>query len=158
MGQRIITLNSSLLFNLDSDEISPEAEETLLAFCRIMRDSEVPIKIEGHTDNLPPVTQGIGDNWDISMRRAISVLDFFVERGELDVSNLSAFGYGGYKPIVANNSPANRARNNRVDLVLDFEATRAGSLRKFSDRETSFDFQGFEFVLPEKPGDEEEVY
>jgi chemotaxis protein MotB len=157
-GQRIISLSSGILFLPDSAELSDEARETLLAFARVMRGSSVPIAIEGHTDNLPPVTEGIGDNWDISVNRALSVLYLLAGEGELELERLSAYGYGGERPIVANNSPNNRAKNNRVDLVLDFDSTRAGSLKSLEGDDRSFDFQGFEFTLPEKPGEESEVY
>jgi hypothetical protein len=45
-----------------------------------------------------------------------------------------------------------------VELVLDFAAAQAGALRSLEGRETSFDFGGFEFVLPRRPGEEGEVY
>jgi hypothetical protein len=45
-----------------------------------------------------------------------------------------------------------------VELVLDFDAARDGSLRGLAEDNRSFDFQGFEFTLPERPGDEGEVY
>jgi chemotaxis protein MotB len=157
-GQRVVTLSSDLLFDRDSAEILDEAQDTLMAFCRIMRDSNVPIAIEGHTDNLPPATEGIGDNWDLSMERSLSVLEFFVSQGGLKSDRLVAYAYGSQKPIVANNSPANRAKNNRVDLVLDFEGNKGGALKGLVSGEKSFDFQGFEFRLPQQPGEEEEVY
>jgi chemotaxis protein MotB len=157
-GQRVISLSAGILFAPDSAEITPEAREILLAFCRIMAGSAIPIAIEGHTDNLPPSAAGVGDNWDLSLDRAIAVLELFAGEGETPLSRLSAFGYGGEKPIVANNSPANRAKNNRVDLVLDFEATRDGALRGLTPDDRSFDFQGFEFTLPARPGGEGEVY
>jgi chemotaxis protein MotB len=157
-GQRIITLSAGLLFPPGSSEITPGARETLLAFCRIMRDSAVPVTIEGHTDSLPPAAEGAGDNWDVSLDRALAVLSLFAEEGGIPMERLSAFGYGGAKPQVANNSPANRRRNNRVDLVLDFDPARAAGLRGLERRERSFDFQGFEFTLPDRPGDEGEVY
>jgi chemotaxis protein MotB len=157
-GQRVITLSSGLLFNRDSSDLSPEAKEKLLAFCRVMRGSEIPISIEGHTDNLSPTIEGLGDNWDLSMDRALSVLEFFISEGGLDMEKLSAYGYGGYKPIVSNNSPNNRAKNNRVDLVLDFDQTRNGALKGLADSQRSFEFEGFQFLLPEKPSGEDAVY
>jgi chemotaxis protein MotB len=157
-GQRIISLASAVLFPPDSSELTPEARELLLSFCRIIADSQVPVIIEGHTDNLPPQAEGAGDNWDLSMDRALAVLFLFTGEGSLPLERLSAFGYGGSRPQAANSSPANRRRNNRVDLVLDFEKTREGSLRDLSQEGRSYDFQGFEFSLPEQPGGEGEVY
>jgi chemotaxis protein MotB len=157
-GQRVITLSSGLLFDRDSSDLSQEAKDKLLAFCRVMRDSEIPISIEGHTDNLLPTTEGLGDNWDLSMDRALSVLEFFISEGGLDMGKLTAYGYGGQKPIVANNSPNNRSKNNRVDLVLDFDQTRNGALKGLMEQQHSFEFEGFQFLLPEKPGGEDAVY
>jgi chemotaxis protein MotB len=157
-GQRIITLSSGLLFLPDSSELTDEAREAVLAIARVVRGADIPIAIEGHTDNLPPTTEG-ADNWDISVDRALAVLYLMASEGGVPLERLSAFGYGGERPIVANNSPANRQKNNRVDLVLDFDATRAGSLRGLTPQDRSFDFQGFEFELPEKPHEGEgEVY
>jgi chemotaxis protein MotB len=156
-GQRIITLSADLLFAPGSWELGRESQEMLLAFCRIMRRVSIPVYIEGHTDNLPSTVEG-HDNWDISARRAVAVLEFFAGPGGLDLDSLSAYGYAGTKPIYANNTPARRARNNRVDLVLDYEATRAGAVRGLESDDRSFEFDGFEFLLPERPGDEGEVY
>jgi chemotaxis protein MotB len=157
-GQRIISLSSEILFNLDTTEIGERARETLLAFCRIMRDSGALIAIEGHTDDRPPATEGAGDNWDVSMGRALSVMRLFASEGGIDPKRLSVYAYAGEKPMVANNSPKNRARNNRVDLVLDYDPARAGSLRGLSSYERLFDYEGFEFSLPSEPGGEDEVY
>ena len=157
-GQRIISLSSGILFNLDSSELTDSAKETLMAFCRVMRDSRVPIAIEGHTDDQPPITEGVGDNWDVSIDRALAVMELFTGEGGLSPENLAVYGYAGGKPIVANNSPKNRARNNRVDLVLDFDSTRAGALRGLTNADRLFDYEGFEFDLPVEPGLEDEVY
>ncbi|MDR1109661.1 MAG: OmpA family protein [Deltaproteobacteria bacterium] len=157
-GQRIISLSADLLFSSGSAELGDRARETLMAFSRVMRNIDIPIYVEGHTDSLPSTLEG-EDNWDISVGRALAVMGFLVAEGGLNAGSLAAYGYAGYKPMVANNSPANRARNNRVDLVLDFERTRAGALRNLESLERSFDFEGFEFILPDLPGeDETEVY
>jgi chemotaxis protein MotB len=158
-GRRVISLSSGLLFLPDSHEIVPEAREILLSFARIMRDSQVPISVEGHTDSLPPTTEGVGGNWDVSMNRALAVLFLLTGEGGLPPDRLSAYGYAGERPAFANNTPRNRSRNNRVDLVLDFDSTREGSLRSLTKEQKSFDFQGFEFDLPDRPDEADgEVY
>jgi chemotaxis protein MotB len=156
-GQRIIILSAGLLFLGDSTELSPEAKETLSSFAKIMSDAQTPISVEGHTDNLPPQTEGVGDNWAISINRALATLQFLAEEG-ISLTLLSAYGYGGEKPMVANNSPANRAKNNRVELVLDLTAAKEGALRKLEGQDTLFEFGGFEFVLPRVPEATEEGF
>jgi chemotaxis protein MotB len=157
-GQRTVSLTAASLFEPGTAELSPGGRAALLAFCGVMRGSQVPIAIEGHTDSLPPSSEGVGDSWDVSVDRALSVLGLLAGEGGIPMGRLAAFGYGGTRPQVANTSPANRRRNNRVDLVLDFEASRAGRLEALSPGDRSFDFQGFGFDLPDKPGDEGEVY
>lgn len=146
-NQRIISLSAALMFNLDSSELNEEATGILADFARIVADSSAPIAIEGHTDNLPPQTEGVGDNWDISSRRALAVLAYLVETGGLAPERLSAFGYAGAKPLHSNMTPKGRARNNRVDLALDFSRARAKDLQDLAEKAETYNFRGFDFLL-----------
>ena len=146
-NRRIISLSTGLLFKPDEDALTEEMAETLTIFARIMADNSVPVAVEGHTDNLPPQTEGVGDNWDISARRALTVLDFLTETGGLDPARLSAFGYAGSKPLHSNATPQGRARNNRVDLVLDFSGINARELKDLAEKATTYNFRGFDFLL-----------
>ena len=146
-NQRIISLSTGLVFNLDETALNEEMADTLMIFAMIMADSSVPVAVEGHTDNLPPQTEDAGDNWDISARRALAVLDFLAESGGLDPARLSAFGYAGTKPLQSNATPQGRARNNRVDLVLDFSRVNARELKNLAEKAATYNFRGFDFLL-----------
>lgn len=150
-NQRIISLSAGLVFNHDEDAITEEMAETLTIFAKIMAGSNVPIAVEGHTDSAPPRTEGAGDNWDISTRRALTVLNFLAATGELDPARLSAFGYAGTKPQYANATPQGRARNNRVDLVLDFSRVNAQELKNLAEKAATYNFKGFDFLLRNDP-------
>ncbi len=149
-SKRIISLSAGLVFKRDSSEINEDMAQTLLAFARIVADSQVTIAVEGHTDSRPPQTGGGGDNWDVSGRRALAVLEFLTGPGELGAERLTAFGYAGTKPIHSNMTPEGRARNNRVDLVLDFSRVRARELENMREKASTFNFRGFDFLL--RPG------
>lgn len=153
-NRRVISLSAGLVFNLDSSEISQSMAETLTAFAKIIADGPVTVAVEGHTDNQPPQTEGAGDNWDVSSRRALAVLDFLIEPGGLDPKRLTAFGYAGTRPLHSNLTPEGRARNNRVDLVLDFSKARARDLENMAERARSFNYQGFDFLLRDASGAE----
>lgn len=146
-NQRIVSLSAGLLFHLDSDELNEETAAILSDFAQIVADSPVTIAVEGHTDNLPPQTEGVGDNWDVSARRALAVLDYLAGPGGLAPERLSAFSYAGAKPLHSNMTPEGRARNNRVDLVLDFSRARAKDLQNMAEKAESYNFRGFEFLL-----------
>jgi chemotaxis protein MotB len=146
--RRIISLESALLFPPDGVDLLSEMLPDLKAVAEILRESSYPITIEGHTDDQPPQSPILEDNWQVSALRAEAVLRFMIEEGGVDPKRLSAYGYAGYKPVVANTTPANRERNNRVDLVLDYTHTGDVKDRRRARRgERVFNFMGFEFKI-----------
>jgi len=152
-GKRVISLSAGLVFNLDSSVIRPEQEETLSALAEIIAASGAQVGIEGHTDNRPPQTAGVGDNWDISSRRALAVMDYLIQAGNINPEALTAYAYAGGKPLYSNATPQGRARNNRVDLVIDFSGQHPRSVDDGSDR--NYNFQGFDFLLKNNFGEEQ---
>ena len=76
------------------------------------------VRIERHTDDTP-VSRTDYSNWDLSVDRALSVLEFFAQERLLSLDRLSAAGYGAQRPIVPNDSNDHRAMNRRVDLYLE---------------------------------------
>ena len=75
------------------------------------------LRIEGHTDPVP-MAPGQRSNWDLSVDRAVAVMAFFHRGGLFPLDRMAAAGYGETRPVAANTSEENRARNRRVDFVL----------------------------------------
>ena len=84
----------------------------------VIRDMPYPIRVEGHTDNVPIHTRRYPSNWELSTARAVNVVKYFADAGQIDPQRLSAVGYGESKPLVANDSAQNRAKNRRVEIVV----------------------------------------
>ncbi|MEW5724262.1 MAG: flagellar motor protein MotB [Thermodesulfobacteriota bacterium] len=146
--RQIISLESAVLFPPDGVELLPETKPVLLEIARIVKDSEYPLIIEGHTDDQPPRTEKFRDNWEVSSLRAVAVLKLFLEEGGIAPERLSAYGYAGNKPAVANTTPRNRARNNRIDIILDFShQKKLARLEARRAEDKVFDFKGFIFRL-----------
>ncbi|MFH2050667.1 MAG: flagellar motor protein MotB [bacterium] len=76
------------------------------------------IRIEGHTDDRPIMTEKFPSNWELSAARATEVVRYFVNEYGFHPNRISALGYGEYRPIQPNNSIENRAQNRRVDIVI----------------------------------------
>ncbi len=145
---RTITLDDALLFEPDGVEILPEMKPVLLEIAAILKNSDYPVIIEGHTDDQKPQTEAFRDNWQVSGLRALNVLRFMVEDGGVDPARLSAYGYAGTRPRVANNSPRNRSINRRIDIVLDqTHRMQAYKMSEKHRRTRSFDYRGFNFRL-----------
>jgi len=145
--RRIISLEAPLLFSSGQVQIREDMKPILLQISQVLKDSDYPIIIEGHTDDQPPRTDEFRDNWQISILRAVNILRFFIEQGGLKPERLAAYGYAGNKPAVANNSPRNRARNNRVDLILDHSYQGKVNSEEQDRLDKVFDFKGFYFRL-----------
>jgi chemotaxis protein MotB len=77
-----------------------------------------PLRIEGHTDNIPIHTAQFATNWELSTARATAIARLLLERGPIDPANLSAAGYAEFHPVASNATAEGRSRNRRVDIIL----------------------------------------
>ena len=77
------------------------------------------VRIEGHTDNVAIRSGRFPSNWDLSIVRAVHVVKYFIDAGKIAPQRLSAVGYGESKPLYPNDSPANREKNRRVEIILE---------------------------------------
>ncbi len=76
-----------------------------------------PILVEGHTDDVPISTSQFASNWELSTARASAVVRWLIGRG-LPARRFSAAGYADLHPLASNATAAGRARNRRVEVVL----------------------------------------
>ncbi|WP_136524496.1 OmpA/MotB family protein [Geomonas ferrireducens] len=76
------------------------------------------VRVEGHTDNVPISSAAFPSNWELSTARATNVLRYLVKQEDFDPANISAAGYGEYRPVADNSDADGRAKNRRVDIVL----------------------------------------
>lgn len=110
-----ITLKEPVLFEVGSAEILPSSKEALSKIAAVLREVTNPVVIEGHTDNLP---MRKGSNWELSLARAVNIVDFFVNVEGLSSNRFMTIGYGEYKPIVPNDTDEHRARNRRIEINI----------------------------------------
>ncbi|MCL4165068.1 UNVERIFIED_CONTAM: hypothetical protein GTU68_011927, partial [Idotea baltica] len=102
-------------FQFDRAELTPEAHRTIVEVSEVIlpiRDRE--ISVEGHTDSIGTVTY----NKDLSRRRAEQVSSKLSSQG-VPRRQLRVVGFGEGAPIATNNSEAGRARNRRVEVIIE---------------------------------------
>ena len=114
----VVSLPERATFAPASTNMTPSALDLVARVARAVQPFNRPLRIEGHTDNVPISTREFRSNWELSTARAATVIRFLIERVEFDPRRLSAAGYGEFHPRVANDSPESRARNRRVDIVI----------------------------------------
>jgi len=120
INQRGITVSMSdqFMFESGSAELKPVAKRTLSMIASIVRDIAPAVAVEGHTDSNPLEGGIYRNNWGLSAARSASVVTWLEVDGKYPPDSLQIVGYGSAKPIVPNDTAANRSLNRRVDIVF----------------------------------------
>lgn len=114
----IVRVKGKVLFGSGDSDVNPgEGSTTLEAIVELAEAIPFPLSIEGHTDDRPIRTVRYPSNWELSTARATAVMRFLVDGG-IDPSRVGVAGYADMRPLVKNDSPANRARNRRVEFIF----------------------------------------
>lgn len=108
------------LFERGEAVLKPATKVILSIVAKAIRNMSNPIRIEGHTCNLPISTGEFPSNWELSTRRATNVLRYFIEAEKIPADRLSAAGYADTKPLQDHPlvSELHRQFNRRVDIVI----------------------------------------
>lgn len=113
-----VEINDSLLFAAGRAELAPAAEQAIRGVGGVFAETEFPVTIEGHTDNIPISTPLYPSNWELSAVRSTTVLRLMMQAG-VAPARLTAIGYGDQRPVADNSTPEGRARNRRVAIQLE---------------------------------------
>ncbi|MDY6862077.1 MAG: OmpA family protein [Thermodesulfobacteriota bacterium] len=116
----IIEFPDKILFDSGSVEINNTALPVLKKLGNFLAEYPCSALIEGHTDNIP-ISSGLKyrSNWELSVIRAVNVLKYILYHSNFPPGRISAVGYADIHPIVPNSTPGNRAKNRRVEIVID---------------------------------------
>ena len=108
-----------MLYKSGSYEISDAASATLGKIAKIIKDYPTyDVLIEGNTDNVPISKTNIRNNWDLSALRAASVAEALQKQHGVDPKRMTAGGRGEYNNITNNDTPQNRAKNRRTEIII----------------------------------------
>jgi len=78
------------------------------------------ITIEGHTDNVPMAfSERFRSNWDLSAARSAAVADYLLENSSVSEGRVTIVGLADTKPIRSNSTPQGRAKNRRIEVIID---------------------------------------
>ncbi len=114
-----ISLDNTVLFRSGSAAVTSEGRLVLQKIVsNVLKLISNPVRIEGHTDNDPIHTEKYPSNWELSTARAVNVLKYLAEKGDILPKRLSAVGYGESKPLVLNDTEDHKRLNRRVEIVI----------------------------------------
>jgi len=117
-GKIYVTLGNDMLFTPGSATLSAAGIDAINNLGNVLADNnDLKVVIEGHTDNRP-FKNGSMNNWDLSVKRATSVVEILAKNKNIDSKNLTAAGKGDTEPIADNNTIEGRAKNRRIEVVI----------------------------------------
>ncbi|KPK86163.1 MAG: hypothetical protein AMS27_05650 [Bacteroides sp. SM23_62_1] len=118
-GVVYISISDKMLFKSGSAEISPRAETILGKIAKVLNDHpELEILVEGHTDNVPISTSCMADNWDLSVKRATSVVRLLQTKHGITPDRMTAGGRSEYIPKSTNETSEGRQINRRTEIII----------------------------------------
>lgn len=118
-GVVYIDISDKLLFKSGSYDVTEQAKTVLGKVALVLKNQpDIEFMVEGHTDNIPFARGVLTDNWDLSVKRATSVVRILQNQYGLDPAKMAAAGRGEYKPITVNESAETRATNRRTRIVI----------------------------------------
>lgn len=112
-----VEIRTDILFASGDAHVAPKALPVLTRVATIMRGLANPLRVEGHTDNVPIRTAAYPSNWELSAARAASVVHLFMRLG-VEPQRMEISGFGEYRPRVENTTAAGRGQNRRVLIII----------------------------------------
>jgi chemotaxis protein MotB len=117
-GKMTVKLKDKILFPSGSATLSREGGAALDAVADVFKGMQGKnVIVAGYTDDVPVAGGRYKDNWELSAARATSVVRYLAAKG-VPPAMLGAAGFSQFRPIVANDSPANRSQNRRIEIAL----------------------------------------
>jgi chemotaxis protein MotB len=118
-GVVFIDISDKLLFKSGSYDITDRAKEVLGKVATVLKaQPDIEFMVEGHTDNVPFTRGVLIDNWDLSVKRATSVVRILQKQYGLDPAKMAAAGRAEYLPVADNGTPEGKAANRRTRIVI----------------------------------------
>lgn len=119
-GVVYIDISDKLLFKSGKYEVTEAAKTVLGKVATVLKaQPDIEFMVEGHTDNKPYNHPGqLKDNWDLSVKRATSVVRILQTQYGLDPAHITAAGRGEYVPVTDNSTEEGRAANRRTRIVI----------------------------------------
>ena len=115
----MINLSDKMLFTSGSAKISSKANSILEKIAQIVKSRpELEVMVEGYTDNVAINTDCVTDNWDLSVKRATSVVRVMQQTFNIDPNKLIAAGRGEFNALTSNSTAEGRTTNRRTRIIL----------------------------------------
>jgi chemotaxis protein MotB len=117
-GLTISLVSRHIVFRANEAALSPRGERVLDVLSPVIRSLPNQVDVDGHTNQIRVKPKYYATDWELSAARAVTVLRYLDEQGQVPAERLAAVAYGHEKPLLVPSDPQAAALNKRVDLVL----------------------------------------
>ena len=120
-GVVYVDISDKLLFKSGSFNITDKAKVVLGKVAKVLAaQPSIEFMVEGHTDSKQLISGGnlMEDNWDLSVKRATSVVRILQDTYGIEPKRMTAAGRSEYLPVAENDTPEHRAANRRTRIVI----------------------------------------
>jgi chemotaxis protein MotB len=117
-GVVVQMLADKTYFATDSATLGAIGDQVVDTIAGVLRTVPNNVEVQGYTNNLRVTGGPYSSNWELSAVRAVNVVRRLSTTDGITANRLSASGYGTTHPVVPNTTPANKAENRRVDVVV----------------------------------------
>lgn len=119
-GKVYLSLEEKLLFESGSWQVEQRGREAINKIAQVLeKNPDIQVMVEGHTDNVPYKGSGqVKDNWDLSVKRATSIIRIIIDKSEVDPARITAAGRSKYVPLDSNETAEGRRKNRRTEIIL----------------------------------------
>ena len=119
-GQLYVSLDEKLLFQSGRWDVDANGITALSKLAEVLADNpDIRVLIEGHTDDVPYNGSGqIKDNWDLSVKRATSIVRILLQNPGIEPHNITAAGRGEFHPLDTAKTAEARQKNRRTEIIL----------------------------------------
>jgi chemotaxis protein MotB len=114
----VVSLREIGFYESGSSRLRPSSKEAIDRLVKVLDLHRNPLRIEGHTDNIPIHTVQFDSNWELSTARASEFVKLLIVRYRFAPSRLSAAGFAEFHPVAPNQTEQGRGHNRRVDIVI----------------------------------------
>ena len=116
----IIRLGQQDSFASGSAALQASFTQTLVSVGNAVNNTGGLVRVEGHTDNIPVAfSERFRSNWDLSSARSAAVANFLLDNSQLQPGRVTITGLADSQPIADNATAAGRARNRRIEVIVD---------------------------------------
>ena len=115
----ILRIQEKGSFPSGSASLDPGFFEVMGRISDAVANAPGDVVVAGHTDDVPISTARFRSNWELSSARAVTVLHALLDDPRIDSARVRVEGYGESRPLVPNDSSESRAKNRRVELIIE---------------------------------------